>query len=153
VKADAFANAGGTVLDTFRFADLFRTLELNPSELRRFQESISGVLRGEVDLHDLMKSRVSPRELPRPKVKIETEIRFDNSSSAHSTLLEFITQDRPGLLHAISSVLAELGINIEVALIDTEGQKVIDVFYLTHGGTKLNSAKQEEVRRALLRKL
>ena len=42
VKADAFANAAGVVLDTFHFADLHRTLELNPSEIERFQKSLDG---------------------------------------------------------------------------------------------------------------
>ncbi len=31
LKAEAFSNQGGTVLDTFRFSDRFRTLDLNPS--------------------------------------------------------------------------------------------------------------------------
>jgi len=31
-------------------------------------------------------------------------------------------QDRPGLLYDISSTMAELGCNIEVAIIDTQGQ-------------------------------
>jgi [protein-PII] uridylyltransferase len=153
VKADAFANSCGTILDTFRFSDLFRTLELNPSEVVRFTKSLVAVLRGEARLEDLIKARVNRQTFPRPKVDIATEIRFDGSSSTHSTLLELITQDRPGLLYQVSSALAELECNIEVALIDTEGQKVIDVFYLTHRGAKLDLAKQEEIRLALVKRL
>ncbi len=153
VKAEAFANCAGTVLDTFRFVDLFRTLELNPPEVDRFKKSLVAVLRGEENLQTLMSSRVNPRTIPRPKVNIATETRFDDASSTHSTLLELITQDRPGLLYQVSSALAELKCNIEVALIDTEGQKVIDVFYLTHRGKKLDCFKQEEIRQALLQQL
>ncbi len=153
VKADAFANSRGTILDTFRFADLFRTLELNPSEVDRFTQSVADVLSGRVDLDDLMRSRYRPQALPRPKVKIKTEVRFDDTSSTHSTLLELITQDHPGLLYAVSSALAELGCNIEVALIDTEGQKVIDVFYLTRAGAKLDREVQEQIHQALLARL
>ncbi len=149
VKADAFANSAGVVLDTFRFVDLFRTLELNPPEVERFKGVLAAVLRGEMDLRQLMDRRLEFRTLPQPKVRVATEVRLDNETSTHSTLLELITQDRPGLLYEVSSTLAELGCNIEVALVDTEGQKAIDVFYLTCGRLKLDAGKQQEVERAL----
>lgn len=149
VKADAFANAAGTVVDIFRFVDLFRTLELNPSEIERFTKSVVDVLAGRVSLQALMRGRVNLRTLAQPKVRVPTQIRFDDASSSRSTLLELITQDRPGLLHQVSATLARLGCNIEVALIDTEGQKVIDVFYLTCQGEKLTPPKQNQIQEAL----
>ncbi len=151
VKADAFANAARLVLDTFRFTDPFRTLELNPSEVARFQQSLRDVLAGRVNLESLLRGRRA--RPPRAKVPVPTEIRFDDVSASHSTLLELIAWDRPGLLYDVSSVFAKLGCNIEVALIDTEGQKVIDVFYLTCQGKRLDSSLQAALREALLEKL
>lgn len=153
LKAEAFANQAGSVLDTFRFVDPFRTFQLNPSEMERFQKSLGEVLAGQTSLKTLMSGRLSPRALAAPKVQVPTQIRFDNSGSAHSTLVELITQDRPGLLYQVSSAMAELGCNIEVALIDTEGQKVIDIFYLTSQGAKLDAGQQQALREALLRAL
>jgi len=153
VKADAFANAAGVVLDTFRFVDLYHTLELNPSEADRLKSNLIDVLQGRMELAKLMRGRIRPGTPQKPKVTIPTQVRFDDSSSSHSTLLELITYDRPGLLYQVSSVLAELGCNIEIALIDTEGEKVIDVFYLTSQGSKLRLELQEAIEKALLPKL
>jgi [protein-PII] uridylyltransferase len=148
-KADAFANAADVVLDTFHFADLHHTLELNPSETERFRLSLSDVVNGKAPLEPLLKGRVSASRARLPKVTVETRINFDDASSAHSTLLEIVTQDHPGLLYEIGSALARLGCNIEVALIDTEGHKAIDVFYLTAQGKKLTPQKQELLREVL----
>jgi [protein-PII] uridylyltransferase len=153
IKADAFANAAGIVVDTFHFADLHRTLELNPTEFDRFRRSLVDVVNGKAPLQPLLQGRdKASRERP-PKVAIETKFGFDDNSSEHSTLLEIVAQDRPGLLYDIGSTLARLWCNIEVALIDTEGQKVIDVFYLTEQGKKLGAEKQAALFEALRAKL
>jgi [protein-PII] uridylyltransferase len=153
VKADAFSNSAGIVLDSFRFSDPFRTLELNASESERFLSSVREILDGKATLDSLLKGRMRRAAAPRQQRVITTEIRFDDESSAHSTVLEVVTRDRPGLLYGISSVLAETGCNLEVALVDTQGEKAIDVFYLTTGGNKLDKARQSALLQALLRKL
>ncbi|HWY44712.1 MAG TPA: [protein-PII] uridylyltransferase [Candidatus Sulfotelmatobacter sp.] len=149
IKADAFANAAGVVLDTFHFADLHRTLELNPTEIDRFVKSLHDVLQAKAALEPLVQSRDTASRARPPKVAIQTRLSFDDSASANSTLLEVIVQDRPGLLYDMGSALARLACNIEVALIDTEGQKAIDVFYLTSQGKKLTAQKQDLLREVL----
>lgn len=149
-KAEAFANAAGVVVDTFHFTDPHKTLELNPSELARLQKNIEDVLTGATSREGLLRGRAGSQPKPQPKVNVSTQIRFDDTSSPHSTLMEIVTQDRPGLLFRLSSTLANFGCNIEVALIDTEGQRALDTFYLTFGGVKLTPATQERLRFRLL---
>ncbi|HWN74847.1 MAG TPA: ACT domain-containing protein, partial [Candidatus Udaeobacter sp.] len=149
VKADAFANSAGVVLDTFHFVDMHRTLELNPGERARFQQSIADVVNGKQPLEPLLKGRLAAAVAKPPKVTFRTSIQFDDGSSDHSTLMEVVTQDRPGLLYEVGAALARQGCNIDVALIDTEGQKAIDVFYLTAQGAKLTPQKKDLLREVL----
>jgi [protein-PII] uridylyltransferase len=59
----------------------------------------------------------------------------------------------PGLLRAVSLALAESVCNIEVALVDTEGETAIDVFYVTRDGTKLDTDQEMELKKALLARI
>jgi [protein-PII] uridylyltransferase len=88
-----------------------------------------------------------------PKVKIEPSVQTDNECSQHSTVIEIVAQDRPGLLYDISSTMAELGCNIEVAVIETQGQTATDVFHVTCAGAKLDLKHQKEMQAALLEQL
>ena len=153
VKANAFSNQAGTVVDTLYFTDRFRTLELNLSEWERFRRSVASVLIGEADLDKMLRDRQRSEKGVIAKVKVETKIEFDDLSSATSTLVQVIAQDRPRLLHRIASCLSDQKCNIEIALIDTEGQMAIDTFYLTSGAKKLDPEHQKRVEKALLEEL
>jgi [protein-PII] uridylyltransferase len=153
VKANAFSDQAGVIVDTFYFTDRFRTLELNLPEWERFQRSLADVLTGKADLERMLRDRLRAAQNGVPKVKVETSIEFDDESSPHSTLLQVIAQDRPGLLHRIGSQLSQQKYNIEIALIDTEGQMAIDVFYLTSNHAKLSREQQKHLKAALLEEL
>ena len=149
VKANAFSNAAGMVVDTFYFTDRFRTLEMNLQEWERMKKSIAAVVKGEADLARMLRDRLKSEKADSTKVKIATQIEFDDGCSAHSTLVQVLTQDRPGLLYRMCSLVSKHECNIEIALIETEGQMAIDVLYLTSGGAKLSPDRQAALGQAL----
>jgi [protein-PII] uridylyltransferase len=143
LRAEAFSNKEGMVLDTFAFADPNRSLELNQGETDRLRQTLEQVLMGKIDVRELLQKRPPPSTWRRPH--ISRQITFDNETSPHSTLIHVITEDREGLLYDLASTVSFQGCNIDVVLIDTEGHKAIDVFYVQSGGGKLSDDKAREL--------
>jgi [protein-PII] uridylyltransferase len=148
LKAEAFANRRGLVLDTFAFEDPLRTLDLNPSELERLRTLAERVIAGRTDVRELLRRR--PRaQLPSRKAGVPALVSFNSEASGTATLIEIVAEDRPGLLYDLASAISAHDANIEVVLIDTEAHKAIDVFYVTAGGAKLDAERQQRLQEAL----
>ena len=147
LKAEAFSNARGTVIDTFTFADPARNLELNPTERDEVVRTVTKAIRREISMDVLLKRR--PKVKPDAHAMAASRVNVDNQASSTSTLIEITAQDRPGLLYDVASLISKRGANIEVVLVDTEAKKAIDVFYVTKTGAKLSDEEAKDLAGAI----
>jgi [protein-PII] uridylyltransferase len=152
--AQIFTRTDGIVLDTF-FVNDGRTGGLAAREQReKFSGLLEQVLTGEaVNLPKLIGQQSTGRPAYSAYLgeRIGTEIRFDNTVSDGRTLIEIETEDRLGLLHAISQALGAQRVDIVAARVGTERGAALDSFYVREigGGQVLLPARQAAVELAL----
>jgi [protein-PII] uridylyltransferase len=149
LKAEAFSNRRGMILDTFVFEDPKRTLDLNPTEVDRLRITLERVILGRADVKHLLQNR--PKSAPPAKrARIKPAVTFDAEASAAATLIEVIAEDRPGLLYDLTQAISSAGCNIEIVLIETEAHRALDVFYVTADGRKLTEEQRGSLKQTLL---
>ncbi len=147
--ARIFTRADGIALDTF-FVNDGRTGNLASREQHdKFAALLEKVLIGEgVDLPALIARQITARPVYEAYAgeRMTTQINFDNEASETRTLIEIQTEDRLGLLYAISQTFSELALDIVRARIVTERGAAIDSFYVCElGGGKVVSAERQKL--------
>jgi [protein-PII] uridylyltransferase len=148
LKAEAFSNSTGVILDTFLFADPKQALERNPTEVDRLRDLVRRVALGKTDAQRLLRNRIPATE--GQSRSVTPHVLFDSEASETATLVEIDTADRVGLLYSLASVFSSNGCNIEVVLIDTKGHRAIDIFYVSYQGRKLAEEMQAILREKLI---
>jgi [protein-PII] uridylyltransferase len=156
LSAQIFTRGDGIALDTFFVTDA-RTGNLATREQREeFQKVLNKVLTGrDVDLHALIAKHKITRPLYEAYVgeRMPTIVSFDNESSETRTVIEIETEDRVGLLYAISETLTALQLDISGAKILTEKGAAIDSFYIRELGLgKVIAAERQKKIEDSLRK-
>jgi [protein-PII] uridylyltransferase len=125
--ARIYSGTNGTTLDTFfvlkadgsPVPDDRVTLEKIRSSLQRALDS--------------SRERSFTQRLPRRKKSfvIPTETSLYQDQNRGWSVLEVTTRDRPGLLAHIGSIFVSQGIGLQAAKIQTLGERVEDVFFIT----------------------
>ncbi len=100
----------------------------------KIERDLAKALNGDLDIGEKLseralayagtKRRTSAAPAAPPAVLIDTQ------ASASSTLIEVRAPDRVGILYDVADVLAKAGLDIRVALVETLGNEVVDVFYV-----------------------
>jgi [protein-PII] uridylyltransferase len=128
--AEVNSLVSGTALDTF----VVRESGGGAPSQSRWEAARADLLRllsGAEDPHRLVQKRLRRATWASSAAPaVQTKLRVDDVSSETMTILDVLTQDRPGLLHTIADALHRAGASIEVARIATEGNRATDAFYL-----------------------
>ena len=82
--------------------------------------SASSVSQGNQRMNRTLRSFLSP-----------TEVTFMEDQNRNLTIMELSSPDRPGLLARVGQIMADNQISIQGAKIQTLGERVEDVFFLT----------------------
>ncbi|MGI9028742.1 MAG: [protein-PII] uridylyltransferase [Ilumatobacteraceae bacterium] len=79
-------------------------------------------------------------------------VTFHDDASTSSTVIEVRAPNRIGVLHRIARSLAELGLDIRHATVQSVGEDVVDTFYVQGANGRLitDDAHRSEIRRAVL---
>jgi [protein-PII] uridylyltransferase len=138
LRGHALTSPAGLALDVFQFADTDGFFERNSEGPKEFDRRLRDVVSGVTDVTALLKSKEGSVLTRKSLVRRTPVVHFDTGHSQRYTVLELVADDAPGLLHRVSRVISDRGVDVDLVLISTEGQKAIDVFHITRGGVKLS---------------
>ena len=153
LRGHALTSLSGLVLDVFQFSDREKFFERNSQAREQFDRRLTDVMSGQSDVTALLTGKEQSVLFRRGPARRAPVIYFDDEHSRRYTILELVAEDAPGLLHRISRVISEHGIDVDLVLISTEGQKAIDVFHITRGGAKLSEDAKAALKADLERML
>jgi [protein-PII] uridylyltransferase len=153
LRGHALTSPAGLALDVFQFADSDGFFERNSQAAHEFDRRLREVVSGATDVTVLLKSKESSVLARRALVRRTPVVHFDTAHSQRYTVLELVADDAPGLLHRVSRVISDHGVDVDLVLISTEGQKAIDVFHITRGGSKLSEDDEASLKADLERML
>jgi [protein-PII] uridylyltransferase len=148
----------GIALDVFRVSHSGPTgaVALEEDRWLRVERDLEHVITGQQDIADLVASADHIRHADKKFLRrVATEVTIDNRTSEQYTVIDVFTQDRVGLLFAITHTLFKLGLRIHLARITTNADQALDVFYISDSdGDKITDiAAQRDLRDKLLDRL
>jgi [protein-PII] uridylyltransferase len=155
LSARITTRSDGIALDVFRVSHAMG-LAMEEDRWLRVERDLERVLNGEQDIAEPVAAAASRRTGGRKFVRrVATEVTVDNRSSEQFTVVDVFTQDRVGLLFAITRTLFELGLVIHVARISTNADQALDVFYVSdREGRKITEIdRMRSLRESLVERL
>jgi [protein-PII] uridylyltransferase len=118
----------------------------------RITQDLERAMAGELAIEARLAERARTyRGRPATGTPAPPSVRIDNDASSDSTVVEVRAPDGIGLLYRITKALADLGLDIRHARVQTLGPDVVDAFYIRgREGKVRDSFHLAEIERALL---
>jgi [protein-PII] uridylyltransferase len=127
-QAEAYTRADNIVLDVFRVCNAGDPSALSPTRLNEMAFLLDGALSNPPRFASLW--ACSRHKFLAPPLAPH-RVTFDNSSRAGTTVILVEASDRLGLLCDILQAIADSGLNITQAHIETTNEIARDTFYVT----------------------
>jgi [protein-PII] uridylyltransferase len=150
VRADVYTRADNIVLDEFFVTNADGTDRVNDTRLQEMTFLLEGAL-SEPPRFASVWACCRHKFLALPS-SVVPQISFHNEGSPSSTLVHIVAADRLGLLYDILQAMADAGLNVKQARIETEGDLARDTIHITdpRGEKLLNPTALETLRSRLL---
>jgi [protein-PII] uridylyltransferase len=151
IDANLFGTIDGLAFDVFRAADPFgRVTDGGENVERTLHRALDSALDVEKRVADRRRDYARPGAEPGP-VKVHIVV----DESATDTLVEVHADDEIGLLYRLAATFADLGLDVRVAKVATQGDRVVDVFYVRDAaGAKIDDREViEKLHSALVTQL
>ena len=119
-------------------------MALEEDRWQRVEHDLERVVTGQQDIAAMVAAAHHVQSAGRKFVRhVPTEVTVDNRTSEQFTVIDVFTQDRVGLLFAITHTLFRLGLRIHLARISTNADQALDVFYVSdrNGGQKIDGPR------------
>ncbi len=154
LSARIFTRKDGIVLDSFFVVDALTGALAGPEQREQFGAVLEEALTGtDVDFRALIRRKhiTRPAYVAYTGEQMPTRIHFDNDASERRTVIEIETEDRIGLLFAISQSFTRLCLDISTAKIQTDNGAAIDSFYVRDPNRQkvLSLERQKAIEREL----
>lgn len=147
-EAAAFTRSDGTVLDFFAVTNADRPGPASPARLEQATFLLEGALADPPRFASIWACTRHKYLAPPPR--LPPRLRFEAGAATH-TVLEIETSDRQGLLYDILQAIAESGLSVLQASVETDGDVARDLLHLTgaDGGAVTDPDRLAALRRAI----
>ena len=156
LRADVHTRDDDMVLDIFQVTDVDGSPVLPDWKKARVRERLEEVVTLRLKARELLERYSVQWDRRKHKTQKRTpEVGIENQVSDRYTVIDVSMQDEVGLLYKITHALAELDLDIHMAIINTVARRAADSFYVVddQGRKIVNYEVLEDVRQSLIEKL